>query len=88
VKRPNRKVTGVSLSYRCETCEAEPLWTLTRQGDVLRTWACAEHLSPILLGMQRDFEVTQIAVILTSKAHEWAEIRDSLDRISPPPDRQ
>jgi hypothetical protein len=72
----------VSKAFLCEVCESKPLWTLTRHGDVVVTWACDEHLSTVAERLQRDFEITQLTVILSSKAHEWADIERALAAIA------
>ena len=74
----------MSLANRCEVCDGEPLWALTRIGDVVVSWADAEHLSEVLIGLQRDHEVTQVVVRLFPKAVEWAEIGKTLDNVRGP----
>lgn len=71
----------MSLAYRCEVCSGKSKWSLTRIGDVATTWACRDHLDMILERLQRDHEVTRIEVVLTAKAHEWAEISRTLGSI-------
>ena len=68
----------MSLLYRCEVCDSEPMWTVMRFGDVVTSWACAEHLSQVCDGLQRDFEVTELKLTLTAKSREWAELRKLL----------
>lgn len=72
----------MSKAFLCEVCESEPMWRVGRIGDAAITWACAEHLSTVADGMQRDWEVTQLTLILSSKAREWVEIGQSLDAIA------
>jgi len=72
----------VSNAYRCEVCDAEPLWTIVRVGDVVSTWACGEHMSDICLRLQRDREITKLLVWHAPKAHEWAEIGRSLAAVA------
>jgi hypothetical protein len=69
------------LLYRCEACDGEPMWRIIRIGDVVTTWACPRHLSQVCEGLQRDFEVTQLAVALYAKAREWAEMSRSFDEV-------
>ena len=71
----------MSAAYRCEVCGGDPIWTLTRMGDAVRTWTDDEHLSEVLTRLQRDFEVTNVNVRLHAKAVEWAEIDKTLRAI-------
>ena len=62
-------------SNACGQCGlTPPLWTIVRTGDVVVSWSCAEHLSAVCEGLQRDFEVTELTVTYTPKAREVAEI--------------
>lgn len=51
------------LAYRCGQCGQQPRWTLSRIGDAVRSWACAEHLSAECDALQRDFETTELSVV-------------------------
>lgn len=73
---------GHGYAFKCETCDGEPMWRIERVGDVVTTWACAEHLSEACDRLQRDYEVTQLTVILSAKAREWAELTRALERIA------
>jgi hypothetical protein len=72
----------MSKAFLCEVCEADPMWRVGRIGDAAVTWACAEHLSAVADGMQRDWEVTRLTLILSSKAEEWASIEAALDAVA------
>ncbi len=72
----------MSFAYRCEVCDAEPVWRLTRIGDVVLSWACSNHLSEVAERLQRDHEVTRLEVVLYAKSIEWAEMSRALDRIA------
>jgi hypothetical protein len=72
---------GGTYFYLCATCNSEPMWTLTRQGDVATSWACPEHLSEVAEGLQRDTEITRLIVTLSAKEHEWAEIEKALAKV-------
>lgn len=37
-----------SAAYRCGLCGQDPRWQLTREGDVIVTWACEDHLVLVL----------------------------------------
>ena len=69
------------MSYvdRCEVCDGEPMWNITRRGDVVTSWACGPHLSGVCDAMQRDFEVTELVVVHFAKRHEIAALRRILD---------
>lgn len=64
----------MSRAFRCEVCDGEPMWSITRIGDVASTWACPADLSAVCDRMQRDFEVTELRVTHHAKAREWAEL--------------
>jgi hypothetical protein len=50
-------------AYCCGQCGAErPYWRIERGGDAVVSWACAEHLSPECVRLQRDGEVTRLDV--------------------------
>jgi hypothetical protein len=68
----------VSAAFRCEVCEAEPLWRILRRGDAVVSWACPEHLSQICDRLQRDWELTEVVVTNHAKAVEWSEIAKTL----------
>lgn len=72
----------MSLAYRCQVCEAEPVWTILRRGDVALTWACADHVHAAAVDMQRDWEVTELVIHLAAKAAEWAAIDQGLREIA------
>ena len=65
----------------CEVCDEEALWYLIRRGDVVISWACAEHVSEIMLRRQRDWEITEIVTKYFPKVLEWADIGKSLAEI-------
>lgn len=69
-------------AYRCLICGNEPLWSITRRGDVAMTWADPEHLSAVCERLQRDHEVTELVVKLMPKAHEWAQMGERLRQIT------
>lgn len=63
----------------CPLCgDAEPKWTITRNGDVATSWACADDLDRVMDLLQRDHEVTQLVVRNRPKAIEWAELGAAL----------
>lgn len=73
----------MSLYLACEVCDAtDPRWSLTRRGDAALSWACEGHLSQVADGLQRDFEVTELAVRDHRKALKWARIGRALDEIA------
>jgi hypothetical protein len=72
----------MSLAFRCDVCDGNPVWTLVRVGDVVTSWACDRDLPEVLMRLQRDYEVTQITVTLHAKAAEWADLDRSLRRIA------
>jgi hypothetical protein len=76
--RPKR-VPGAA--FRCEICGIDPLWSITRRGDVAISWACPEHMSQVCSALQRDHEITQLVVTHMAKSHEWAEIGETLRKI-------
>lgn len=45
---------GGTYAHRCGTCAAIPRWSLVREGDVVVTWSCPEHLHDELERLQRD----------------------------------
>lgn len=69
-------------AFRCSVCDQEPLWRIERSGDAAVSWACAPHLSEECERLQRDWEVTELTVYLVPKLREWAEIRQSLQKIA------
>lgn len=76
----------MSRASCCETCDTtDPHWNITRRGDVVTTWACDDHLASACAGLQRDHEVTELIVVDSRKAVEWATIHRSLDRIAREP---
>jgi hypothetical protein len=72
----------MSLAFRCEIDGEDPHWRITRIGDVATSWACDSHLAIVCDRLQRDFEVTELAVWDCRKMREWAGIRDSLEQIA------
>jgi hypothetical protein len=54
----------VSYAYRCEICNAMPLWRIERRGDAVVTWACMDpgHLVTVLDRLQRSWETTELVV--------------------------
>jgi hypothetical protein len=71
----------VSYAFLCEVCDGPPKWRITRIGDVVVSWACAEHFSEVCDRLQRDWEVTRLSVELCSKLREVAEINTRLREI-------
>ncbi len=65
----------VSYAFRCEVCDADPHWRVTRVGDVVLAWACDEHLAVACERLQRDFEVTKLVVQDSRKMRERAQAR-------------
>jgi hypothetical protein len=73
---------GRGYAFCCEECDdSDPLWRLTRQGDVVTSWACAAHVSLVCDRLQRDWEITQIIVTHARKAREWADIGATLGSV-------
>lgn len=72
----------MSAAFRCETCDAAPMWRIMREGDAAISWACSEHLSSVCDGLQRDWEITQLAVVHQQKLRETVEIGRALDDIA------
>jgi hypothetical protein len=72
----------MSLAYRCGTCDGEPVWTITRRGDVVVTEACNDHLAVECARLQRDHEVTELVVVDYAKAVEYAGITRRLNEIA------
>lgn len=70
------------LPYRCEVCQREPVWSITRRGDVVVSWACATHLTEVCHRLQRAFEVTELIVKHFAKSVEWAGIAADLESIA------
>lgn len=73
---------GDLVAYACQVDNGEAVWQLTRIGDVATTWSCDEHLPDVLRDLQRDWEITQVAVKDLRKINEQYEIRRALDRIA------
>ncbi|MEV5211260.1 hypothetical protein AB0K35_27690 [Micromonospora sp. NPDC053740] len=73
--------TGSGYAFRCEVCDSDPRWTITRIGDVATTWACDTDLAAACDRMQRDFEVTELRVTHYAKALEWAEVARTLAKM-------
>ncbi|MFN2539562.1 MAG: hypothetical protein ABR549_15615 [Mycobacteriales bacterium] len=60
----------MTAAYRCQICGAHPRWSLTRVGDAVRSWACAEHLSAVCEQLQRGVaRVTELVVRHAHPAH-------------------
>lgn len=76
----------MSRAYRCEVCDGEPMWSITRIGDVATTWACPNDLSAACDRMQRDFEVTELRVTHHVKSLEWAQLGRTLAKMPNNPD--
>ena len=72
----------MSLAFRCEVCDADPHWRIIRVGDVVISWSCDAHLATICDRLQRDFELTQLAIWDSRKMRACAEIGKSLDSIA------
>lgn len=75
---------GHGYAYRCHVCDGAPHWSIERRGDVATSWSCADHFTEVAEAMQRDHEVTQLVVRLSSKAREWAEISKMLAQVETP----
>ncbi len=69
----------MSRAFRCEVCDGPHDWRITRCGDAALSWACNPHLAAVCTKLQRDWEVTELVVVLAAKAREWAEITTDLD---------
>lgn len=75
-------MNGTGYPDACGECDTRPPdWTITRRGDVARTWACEKHLHDLCVDLQRDHEVTQIVVEPFAKKREWAEIGELLRKV-------
>ncbi len=72
----------MTTAYHCETCNGTGHWRITRQGDVVTTWACADHLHDICEAMQRPHEITHLDLYLAEKAAEWAQVGETLRQIA------
>ena len=72
---------GSGYAFRCEACDGEPTWQITRRGDVAVSWACPADLSTVADRMQRDFEVTELVVVHYRKLAEWHAIGRSLAKM-------
>jgi hypothetical protein len=73
---------GAGLSNACRACNADPIWTISRIGDMATSWACNDDLAAVCEWLQRDFEVTQLRVRLTAKSIEWNQMNHALNRIA------
>lgn len=80
-----RPPTGHGYAFRCETCDCDPMWRITRRGDAVVTWACVAHLSEACERFQRDWEITELVVTPSAKAREWSQLSARLDAISTDP---
>ncbi len=80
----------MTLSYKhvgyCYGCNVNAIWQVTRIGDVVTAWACNDHLGEVCDHYQRDFEVTELKVVLYQKAVEWGQLNTALNRIAGVPD--
>ncbi len=74
-------LNGHGYAHRCGECDAEPMWSLVRKGDVVCNWACSEHFNEVALFLQRDHEITELVVVHSPKAVEWAEINRTLESV-------
>lgn len=72
----------MSLAFKCQVCDGDPLWRITRVGDVVVSWACSSDLSAVCESLQRDFEVTELVVEHQPKLHEVVEINRALEDIA------
>jgi len=72
----------MSYAFKCAVCDGEPLWRITRIGDVVVSWACATDLSAVCDSLQRDFEVTELVVEHQPKLREVVEINRTLEDIA------
>ena len=75
-------LNGKGYAYRCGECDAEPIWSMTRRGDVACNWACTDHFTVVALDLQRDHEITELVVTHFPKAVEWAEIQSTLEEVA------
>jgi hypothetical protein len=69
----------MSRAFRCEICDGDPTWQITRRGDVAVSWACDTDLGAVCDALQRDWEITELVVVHLAKLREWNEIKSSLD---------
>jgi hypothetical protein len=68
-------------AFTCGVCAAnEPTWRIDRRGDAAVSWACDDHLAQECTAMQRDWEVSELVVILAQKAREWSSIGAALEK--------
>ncbi len=74
-------LNGKGYAGKCVECDGDPLWRITRRGDVATTWACEPHFTLVALELQRDHEITELVVIHSPKAREWVEIASSLEAV-------
>lgn len=60
-------IPGQQLALHCPYCGVVGEWRIDRFSDGAESWACPEHLSAVCLSMQRDNEVTELAVRLSGR---------------------
>lgn len=63
----------MSLAFCCQICDGTPRWRVDRYGDAAVTWACNPHLPAVCHDLQRDFEITKLAVTDYQKLRERAK---------------
>lgn len=76
---PGLGPVGAGLAFLCEICDDAPKWRFDRRGDAVVSWACAEHFDAVADRLQRDWEITELVVSLSTKRREWTEIATALD---------
>lgn len=51
-------------AFRCGVCDENPLWTISRYGDAVVSWACDAHLSRECSDLQREWEKTRLEIVM------------------------
>lgn len=72
----------MSRAFRCEVCDGDPTWRISRRVDAVVSWACDEDLYTVCHRLQRDWEVSELVVVSQTKLREWSEVRSSLDAVA------
>lgn len=65
----------MSYAYLCQTCDGWASWRVTREGDVITTWACNRHLDRVCLDLQKTRD-TQLFVTLNTLHPATSVVRD------------
>lgn len=52
-----------TLAHRCGLCAGTPRWRLEREGDVIVTWACTEHLVLVLADLLEPTQHRRTALV-------------------------